>query len=544
MVGQLSPYAIIGIVAVYFLLLIAISWWLNRQGSDNADFFLAGRKSPWGLVALGMIGASLSGVTFISVPGKVGAGGLNQAFSYLQVVMGYLLGYLFIATVLLPLYYRLKLTSIYEYLEQRLGWSAYKVGAFYFLLSRTIGAAFRLYLVAIVLQAFVTGPLGLPFFATVAITIVLIWLYTFQGGIKTIVYTDALQTICMLAAVILTIAFIGQALEKNLGEMIGMISQSSYSQVFFFEGGWADPNNFFKQFLSGALITIVMTGLDQDMMQKNLSIATLRDSQKNMAVFSIILFFANLLFLGMGALLYLYAANVGLEIPGATDQLYPTVALNHLPAAAGIFFIIGLIAAAYSSADSALTALTTSFCVDFLDLQKQDLEEEEKKKIRIRVHIGFSVLLLIVILIFNAIANDAVINSLFIAAGYTYGPLLGLFAYGLFTKLRVREYGYLQRPNFLKRGTDKDHDASVVEEVRIPILVLVCLAAPIISYYVNRYSTELLNGFEFGFLILAFNGLLTFAGLLMLSEYAWPDVYDRKKKNTSEVEELPSEEME
>ena len=270
MVGQLSPYAILGIIAGYFLILVVISWWLNRGGSDNEDFFLAGRNSPWPLVALGMIGASLSGVTFISIPGAIGGGGVNQAFSYMQVVFGYLLGYLFIATVLLPLYYRMNLTSIYEYLEERLGRSAYKIGAFYFLLSRTIGASFRLFLVAIVLQQFVTGPLGIPFFGTVAITISLIWLYTFQGGIKTIVYTDALQTVCMLAAVMLTIGYIGEALETDLGGLVTMIRQSDYSQLFFFEGGWSDPNNFFKQFFSGALITIVMTGLDQDMMQKNL----------------------------------------------------------------------------------------------------------------------------------------------------------------------------------------------------------------------------------------------------------------------------------
>lgn len=507
MVGQLSPYAILGIIAAYFLILVAISWWLNRGGGDNEDFFLAGRNSPWPLVAIGMIGASLSGVTFISIPGTVGGNGANQAFSYMQVVFGYLLGYLFIATVLLPLYYRMNLTSIYEYLEQRLGRSAYKIGAFYFLLSRTIGAAFRLFLVAIVFQEFVAGPLGVPFFGTVFITIALIWLYTYQGGIKTIVYTDVLQTVCMLAAVILTILYIGQALETDLGGLVTMIRQSDYSQVFFFDGGWSDPNNFFKQFFSGALITIVMTGLDQDMMQKNLSISNVRDAQKNMGMFSIVLVFANLLFLTMGALLYLYAANVGLEIPATTDQLYPTIALQHLPAAAGIFFIIGLIAAAYSSADGALTALTTSFYVDFIEANKKGWEPSKQLRVRRFTHLGFSVLLLLVILSFQLINDSAVINSLFKAAGYTYGPLLGLFAFGLTTNLKVRE--------FLEIGS-----------LQIPVLVLICLASPVVSFLIDTNSAKLLGGFEFGFLILAFNGLLTYVGLLALSDFSSASVED------------------
>lgn len=509
MVGQLSPYTILGIIAGYFLILVIISWWLNRGGSDNEDFFLAGRNSPWPLVALGMIGASLSGVTFISIPGAIGGSGVNQAFSYMQVVFGYLLGYFFIATVLLPLYYRMNLTSIYEYLAERLGRSAYKVGAFYFLLSRTIGASFRLFLVAIVLQQFVTGPLGVPFYGTVAITIALIWLYTFQGGIKTIVYTDALQTICMLAAVVLTIIYIGQALETDMGGLVTMIRQSDYSQVFFFEGGWSDPNNFFKQFFSGALITIVMTGLDQDMMQKNLSISNVRDAQKNMGLFSIILIFANLLFLALGALLYLYAANVGLEIPEATDQLYPTIALQHLPAAAGIFFIIGLIAAAYSSADSALTALTTSFYVDFMEAKDKGWEQSKQRRVRRYVHLGFSVLLLLVIMSFQLIGDRAVINSLFKAAGYTYGPLLGLFAFGLMSNLKVREY-------------------IEVGSFRFPVLIVICLLSPVISFFVDIYSAELLGGFEFGFLILAFNGLLTYIGLLALSDFSSASVEESK----------------
>jgi len=505
--SSLSPIAILGIIAAYFALLILISWLTSRDDSDNSSFFLGGRKSPWPLVAFGMVGASLSGVTFISVPGAVGAGGTNQAFSYMQVVFGYLLGYLFIATVLLPLYYRLGLTSIYEYLKERIGPKAYKVGAFYFLLSRTIQASFRLFLVAIVLQNFVTGPMGVPFGVTVAITILLIWVYTFKGGIKTIVYTDTLQTVCMLLAAGLTVYYIGDALETNLSGMVALIENSNYGQIFFFEGGWTDPNNFWKQFFSGALITIVMTGLDQDMMQKNLSMPNFRDAQKNMAAFSIVLIFANLLFLSLGALLYIYATSVGIEIPGASDQLYPTVALRHLPPVAGIIFILGLVAAAYSSADSALTALTTSFCIDFLGMTEEDSNPEDEalakatKRKRLLVHVGFSVLLFVVIMAFRLIDDTAVINSLFKAAGYTYGPLLGLFAFGLFTRLRVRET--------IQLGS-----------VQVPALLLVCLLAPIISMVVDAYSAELLRGFQFGFLILAFNGLLTFLGLVALSDFS------------------------
>ncbi len=414
---------------------------------------------------------------------------------------------MFISTVILPLYYRLGLTSIYQYLKERIGPKAYKVGAFYFLLSRTIQASFRLFLVAIVLQNFVTGPMGVPFGMTVAITILLIWVYTFKGGIKTIVYTDTLQTVCMLLAAGLTVYYIGDALETNLSGMVALIENSNYGQIFFFEGGWTDPNNFWKQFFSGALITIVMTGLDQDMMQKNLSMPNFRDAQKNMAAFSIVLIFANLLFLSLGALLYIYATSVGIEIPGASDQLYPTVALRHLPPVAGIIFILGLVAAAYSSADSALTALTTSFCVDFLGMTEEDSNPEDEalaratSRKRLLVHVGFSALLFVVIMAFRLIDDTAVINSLFKAAGYTYGPLLGLFAFGLFTRLRVRETVQLG-------------------SVQVPALLLVCLLAPVISMVVDAYSAELLRGFQFGFLILAFNGLLTFLGLVALSDFS------------------------
>ncbi|NRB51960.1 MAG: sodium:solute symporter [Saprospiraceae bacterium] len=488
MIQQLTPVLIIGIIVSYFLVLVAISYFTGKDaGNDN--FFLAGRKSNWMLVAFGMVGATLSGVTFISIPGVVGAGGANQAFSYMQMVFGYFVGYAFIALVLMPMYYRLGLTSIYTYLDQRFGNNSYKTGAAYFLLSRVIGASFRLYLVAIVLQQFVLAPFGVPFGVTVFSTIALIWVYTFRGGINTIIWTDTLQTLSLLTAVILTIFAIGQALETDLGGLITMVKNSDYSQMFFFEGGWSDPNNFFKQFIAGALITIVMTGLDQDMMQKNLSCPSIRDAQKNMFSFSFILIFANLIFLTLGALLYIYASNVGIEIPEKTDLLFPQIALQHLSPGIGIVFIVGLIAAAYSSADSALTSLTTSFCVDFLDFEKSELPEEQKTKKRFQVHLGFSALLFTLIMIFNAINNEAVISQLFKFAGYTYGPLLGLFAFGTMTKLQINDRWV------------------------IPI----CIAAPVITILIDQYSAQILYGFEFGFLNLALNGLLTFLGLIAIS---------------------------
>ena len=487
--GTLTAGTILGIIAVYFLVLMGVSYFTGKD-AGNDSFFLANRQSPWFLVAFGMIGASLSGVTFISIPGVVGAGGLNQGFAYMQVVMGYLLGYFVIATVLLPLYYRLNLTSIYSFLEQRLGFFSYKTGAGYFLLSRIVGASLRLYLVAIVLQKFVMDQFGIPIWLTVLVTIVLIWVYTFRGGIKTIVWTDTLQTSCMLIAVILTILAIGNAMGMNLGELFSLVRKSDYAQMFYFEGGWSDPNNFFKQFFSGALIAIVMTGLDQDMMQKNLTCRSLKEAQLNVGTFSIVLIFANILFLSLGALLYLYAANIGLEIPARTDQLYPTIALQHLSPTIGVVFILGLIAAAYSSADSALTALTTSFCVDFLDFEKkaETTDPAELKRTRFIVHIGFSTLLFIAILVFNAINSDAVINGLFIAAGYTYGPILALFTFGMYTQRTVND----------------------------KLVVVVCLLAPGLAYILDR--NDLFIGFELGFLILLVNALLTFLGLWLISK--------------------------
>ncbi|MDX1477409.1 MAG: sodium:solute symporter [Saprospiraceae bacterium] len=486
----LSPVLLLSIIAAYFLLLMAVSWWTGRK-AGNAEFFIAGRKSPWLLVAIGMIGASLSGVTFISIPGVVGAGGTNQAFAYMQLVVGYVIGYFVIAHVLMPIYYRLNLISIYGFLEQRFGYFSYKTGAAYFLLSRVIGASFRLFLVAIVLQKFIMDPMGVPFWLTVATTILLIWVYTFRGGIKTIVWTDTLQTVCMLTAVVLTILAIGRAMDMSLPQLFGEITGQGLNKVFFFEGGWADPNNFFKQVVSGALITIVMTGLDQDMMQKNLTCRNIREAQKNMFTFSSILVVANLLFLTLGALLYIYAAHLGVDVPERTDQLYPTLALTYLPPAIGVMFLLGLTAAAYSSADSALTSLTTAFCVDFLDFEKRQSTAPPRLLVRQRwvVHMAFSVILFGVILFFNTLNNEAVINQLFVAAGYTYGPLLGLFAFGIFTRRRIRDNR----------------------------VIAVCLIAPVLSYLLNTHSDVLLGGFELGFLILAVNGLLTYLGLWMIS---------------------------
>ena len=467
------------IFIIYFLVLLFISN-LTSKKSTFTDFFNANRSSPWYLVAFGMIGTSLSGVTFISVPGEVG----SSNFSYFQVVLGYLVGYYVIAKVLLPLYYKHNLISIYTYLEDRFGFYSYKAGAFFFLLSRTIGASFRLFLVAGVLQIAIFNQLGLPYFFSVLLTILLIWIYTFKGGIKTIVWTDALQTLFMLSAVIITIVIITDKMNISLYESFHMVKNSSYSNIFYFD--WRAGNDFFKQFISGAFIAIVMTGLDQDMMQKNLTCRNLGDAQKNIFWFCVILVIANLLFLFLGALLYLYSESVNFQLPTSTDDLYPLLALNELGFLTSIIFILGIIAAAYSSADSALTSLTTSFCIDFLDIQKRN----NKRKIRLVVHVGFSILLFIVILIFNEINNESVINSIFKAAGYTYGPLLGLFSFGIFTKYKIKD----------------------------KLVFLVCLISPLISYLVNIFSEDILFGYKFGFEILLLNGLLTFVGLFLIKK--------------------------
>lgn len=482
----MSPLLIISFIIGYFALLISISWFTGKN-DDNDAFFRGNRKSPWYIVAFGMIGASLSGVTFISVPGWVAA----SQFSYMQVVLGYLVGYVVIATVLMPLYYRLNLTSIYTYLEGRFGFWSYKTGAACFLVSRIMGASFRLYLVAVVFQLSIFDKLDMevPFLVTVAITILLIWLYTFKGGIKTIIWTDTLQTTFMLFAVVITIYLIGEQMNLGIVGLINTVQSSDYSKIFFFDD-WNDSRYFAKQFISGIFIAIVMTGLDQDMMQKNLSCKNLRDAQKNMLSFSAVLVFVNLLFLMLGALLYIYAAQNGIKMPENGDQLYPAIALSgHLGQVVGVFFILGLVAAAYSSADSALTALTTSVSVDFLDIENK--EQAQKNKIRKTVHIGMSFVLIVVIMIFRMINDDSVINQLFKAAGYTYGPLLGLFTFGILIRNRS--------------VTDK----------YVPVIAI---TAPILCYIINANSVEWLGGYKFSFELLLLNGFLTFAGLMFISK--------------------------
>jgi SSS family transporter len=477
----MSPAIVSGIILIYFLVLIGISF-LTARNTDSTTFFTANRQSPWYMVAFGMIGASLSGVTFISIPGEVGTSG----FSYFQVVLGYILGYYIIGTVLLPLYYRLNLISIYGYLEQRFGYFSYKTGAFFFIISRLIGSSFRLFLVAGVLQIAVFDAAGIPFWITVLITILLIWVYTFRGGIKTIVWTDTLQTFFMLLAVGMTIYLIATEFDFSFMEVIDAAKSTEHAYMFNWD--WQSPRNFFKQFFSGAFIAIVMTGLDQDMMQKNLTCRNLQESQKNMFWFTIMLVIVNLFFLLLGSLLYYYAAEKNIALPARTDDLYPMLAVNHFSLWLGIIFILGIVAAAYSSADSALTALTTSFCVDFLGFEK-DLQRN-RKGLRMMVHLGFCAITFLVIIVFRAINDDSVITSVFKAAGYTYGPLLGLFSFGLFTKRAL---------------IDK----------WVP---LVCLLSPVISYLININSAQLLFGYKFGFEILMLNGVLTFLGLLIISK--------------------------
>jgi len=479
----MSSTLILIVIISYFLLLIFISYITGRSDSNNS-FFLGDKQSPWYVVAFGMLGATLSGITFISVPGKVDA----SAFSYMQMTMGFFFGYLIIALVLIPLYYRMNLTSIYGYLKERFGNSSYKTGASYFLLSRVIGASLRLYIVANVLQMAIFDDWGIPYIVTVLITILLIWVYTFRSGIKTIIWTDTLQTLFMLMAVGTSIYLISEELNLGFTLLITTISDSEYSQVFFWEG----DQHFFKQFSAGVFIAIVMTGLDQDMMQKNLSCRTEKDAQKNLYWFSGALVVVNLIFLSLGALLYIYANEKG--ITSTKDELFPMVALNGgLGIGVGLIFILGLIAAAYSSADSALTSLTTSFCVDILDFEK---EGDQKKQIKTRkgIHLMFSFILVGVIMIIKSLNDDSVIDSLFKLAGYTYGPLLGLYAFGMISKWKVKD----------------------------KLVPIVCLLSPFITYYIVENSVEWFN-YKFGFELLILNGAITFIGLDSLREgdYNW-----------------------
>jgi len=486
----MSSSLILLCVFLYSLLLFGVTWW-SARGANNESYYVGNRSSKWYLVAYGMIGASLSGVTFISVPGAVGV----SKFGYLQVILGYLLGYAVIAYVLLPLYYRLNLTSIYSYLQQRFGNSSYKTGALYFILSRVVGAAFRMYIVVNALQVFVFDDMGVPFFVTTTVFIILILLYTYQGGVKTIVYTDTLQTTFMLLSVILSIVFIMQEMNWSMEDVYAKITASEYSKTFF--GDWKLKSFFPKQFFGGMFIAIAMTGLDQEMMQKNISCKTLKDAQKNVMTFTGILLIVNILFLVLGALLYIYASenSVPLLVDASgkivSDNVFPNIALHHFGTVSAIFFIIGLISAAYPSADGALTALTSVFCLDFLGLKNDTSKtEQEKTNIRHRVHIAFAAILLLVIIVFKIVNNDAVINNLFTWAGYTYGPLLGLYAFGLFTKKAVKDKW-------------------------VP---LVCILSPIVCIVLNEFSQELFFGYKFGFEMIILNGAITFLGLRIISK--------------------------
>ncbi len=485
---MLQPAFILILILGYFALLVLIAYLTGKQ-ADNQTFFTANRSSPWYLVAFGMVGASLSGVTFISVPGWVG----DSGFSYFQVVLGYWAGYFVVAFVLLPIYYRQNLTSIYEYLQDRFGYNSHKVGAVSFFVSRVLGASFRLFLVAIVLQQFIFDAWGLPFEITVILSVVLIWLYTHKGGIKTIVWTDTLQTLLMLTAVGLTLYHLGNALNLNLSEILTENRFQNYTRTWV-TGDLTVRNHFLKSFIGGVFITICMTGLDQDMMQKNLTCRSLKAAQINMVVFSLVLIVVTFLFLLLGAMIFLYAEQNQIMIPlmegsPKTDLLFPEVAINGgLGLGVGIIFILGLIAAAYSSADSALTSLTTSFCIDFLNLNRYSVNQQ--KKIRKQIHLGMSLVLVVVVILFKYVLDRNVIDGLLTAASYTYGPLLGLFAFGIFTPFQIQ-------------------DRRVWIVVILSILLIVLM---------GNLSAESLGGYEIGYELLPLNGLLTFLGLLLIRQ--------------------------
>lgn len=486
----MSPWFILFCIGLYFSLLLVIAWFTSRK-ANNESYFTGNHVSPWIAVAFGMIGDSLSGVTFISVPGQVG----QNNFYYLQLVMGYFAGYFVVSRVLLPLYYKMNLVSIYSYLFERFGIVSQKTGAFFFILSRVLGAAGRLFLAASVIQLFVFDAFGVPFALSVAIIIALMLLYTYKGGIKTLVWTDTLQSGFLLLGVVFSIVFIANDLNYSTADLFHAVNNSKYAQVFDFN--WFNKSNFFKQFLGGAFITIAMTGLDQNMMQKNLSCKSLNDAQKNMESFSLVMVLVNVFFLSLGALLYIYAEQKGIKIPlnpvsgkPDTDKLFPMLALQYLGSGAGLVFIIGLTAATFSSADSVLTTLTTSFYLDFLDVEKSAKTEKEKTKIRKQVHFGFAVLLLLVILVFRALNSKAVIDTVLMIASFTYGPLLGLFAFGIFTKKVV---------------IDK-------------YVWIISLIAPLLCYILSEYSVNWFAGYKFGYELLLLNGVLTFAGLYLISK--------------------------
>ena len=477
----MSPAILFCFVIAYFALLLGVAWFTSRN-SNNESFFIGNRKSNWMLVAFGMVGTSLSGVTFISVPGAVG----GNAFSYFQIVIGQLLGYFVIAFVLLPVYYRLNLTSIYYYLDTRMGQHAYKTGAGFFILSRTLGATARLYLVVKILQDAILDGLHVPFWVTALVILVMILLYTYEGGVKTIVWTDTLQTACMLAGLVICVSYVLDGLHLSIGESLAQLNERGLSTIFS-----TDLNSgkfFVKQILAGVFIAIAMTGLDQEMMQKNISVKTLADSQKNIITLSIIMLGVVLLFLYLGGLLTLYAPTVGVLETG--DKIFPAVVLRHLPAMVQVIFVIALISALFPSADGAITALTSSFCIDILGINRRsDLNEAQRKNVRHRVHIGFAALFLLLVMGFKWADNPSMIGLILKLAGYTYGPLLGLFAFGILTRRVVRDR----------------------------LVPYIAIAAPIICFFIDKYQRVLFGNYEVGLELLIINGALTFAGLWVVS---------------------------
>jgi Na+/proline symporter len=496
----MTPSAILILIIIYFGVLFIISHYVSKNDSGNEAFFKANKNSKWYLVAFGMIGTALSGVTFISVPGEVGAPSGEQ-FKYFQFVLGNAIGFIIITKLLLPLYYRMNLTSIYSYIEKRMGNYSYKTAASIFLISRTVSSAFRLYLVVIVLQRFVFDFYNIPFAVTVLISLLLIYSYTYRGGLKTIIITDTLQTFFLVTSVFLTIYFICDSLDLSAIEAFKEVKNSAYSKVFFFDDFMTNKYHFAKQILGGMFVTIAMVGLDQDLMQKNLSCKNIKEAQKNMLSFTAIFVIINIFFLSVGALLYIYANKNGIAIPvdtltqkPRTDLLFPEIALNHLSIVPSIVFLLGLIAATFATTDSALTALTTSFCVDFLAMDKAE-NMGNKNNIRNRhfVHLAFSVILFIVIVLFNMINDSSVVGMIFKVASYTYGPLLGLYAFGLFQKSKI------------------------VKDKLVPII---CLLAPLFTFLLNENSKVLFNGYVFDNELIIINGLLTYIGLYVSSSQA------------------------
>ena len=492
----MSAGTILVIIIIYFGVLILISNLVSKKSSDNDTFFKANKNSKWYLVAFGMIGTALSGVTFISVPGNVGSP--ESQFSYFQFVLGNAIGFLIIAKVLLPLYYRMNLTSIYGYIEQRLGIVSYKTAASIFLISRTIGSAFRLYLVVIVLQRYVFDFFNVPFAVTVLISLGLIFAYTYRGGLKTIIITDTLQTFFLVSSVFLTIIFICQSLDLSAIEAFEAVKNSNYSKIFFYED-YLKGNFVLKQILGGIFVTIAMVGLDQDLMQKNLSCKNIGEAQKNMFTFTGIFVVINIFFLSVGALLYLFATKNNIEIPmvngvARTDYLFPEIAFNHLAIFPAIIFLLGLTAATFATTDSALTALTTSFCVDFLNMDKTENASNPKNvKNRHLVHLGFSLLMFLVIIVFNSLNDQSVVTMIFKVASYTYGPLLGLYAFGLFMKSKT------------------------VHDKFVPFI---CVISPLICFLLAKNSAAIFGNYVIDNELIIINGLITFIGLLLISKPA------------------------